>query len=45
MKAAIITVALFCGLYALFFAVAMATHQPVPQVAPEAQPSNWRMMT
>lgn len=45
MKAAIITVALFCGLYALFFAVAMATYQPAPEVVPEPQPSNWRTMT
>ena len=45
MKAAIITVALFCGLYALFFAVAVATHQPAPEVVPEPQPSNWRTMT
>jgi hypothetical protein len=45
MKLTAITVALFCGLYALFFAVAVATHQPAPEVVPEPQPSNWRTMT
>jgi hypothetical protein len=45
MRLAAITAALFCGLYALFFAVAVATYHPAPNAAPAAQPNNWKTMT
>jgi hypothetical protein len=45
MRLAGITAGLFCGLYALFWVVAVSTPHPAIKSAPEAQETNWRTWT
>ena len=40
-----VTLALFCALYGLFWAVAVSTPHPAPKNAPETREIDWRKWT